>query len=98
MGQHAEGVPLAAGKNHLGIDESGSGFRKPCAVAQHRSGPAAARLFFLHQRQRLTAGRHVAADKCRGERLERYALGAVDHLGRQVLVAQPRNKAGEFTA
>ena len=37
------------------------------AVAQHGRGPAAARLFLLHQGQRLAAGRHVVGDQRRAQ-------------------------------
>jgi hypothetical protein len=55
-------------------------------------------LLLLHQRQRLAAGEHVAADQRRGKRLQRHALGPVNHLGRQVLIAQPGDKGGELAA
>ena len=98
MGQHAESVPLAAGEDHLGVDEGGPGLGQLRAVAQHRRGPAAARLFLLHQTQSLAARRHVARDQRRTQRLQGDALGAVDDLGRQVLVPEVGDKSGELSA
>ena len=65
MGQHAEGVPLAAGEDCLGIDKGGAGLGQLCAVTQHRRGPSPARLFLLDQRERLATRRHPAAEKRR---------------------------------
>ena len=68
------------------------------AMAQHRRGPAAARLFLLHHRQGLPARRHVAADQRRAQRLQGHALGAVDDLRRQVFVAEAGDESGELSA
>jgi hypothetical protein len=83
---------------HLGIDEGGARLGQAVAVAQHGGSAAAARLLLLHQRQRLAAGEHVAADQRRDKRFERHALGPVNHLGRQILIAQPGDKGGELAA
>jgi hypothetical protein len=98
MGQHAERVPFAAGEDHLGVDESGPGLGQLRAADEHARRPAPARLFLLHQRQRLPARRHVVRDEGRGERLERDALGAVDHRVRQIVVGEAGDKGGELAA
>ena len=98
MGQHAERVPLAAGEDHLGVDEGGAGLGEPGAVAQHRGDPRAALFLVLHQGERLPAGRHVVRDQRGGQRLERDALGAVDHRWRQIVVAKVGDERGEVAA
>src|SRR6202521_3326532 len=75
-----------------------NGRRCGAAVAQYGGGTTAAGLLLLHQRQCLAAGRNVAADQRRGKRLERDALGPINHRRRQVLIAQPGDKGGEFAA
>jgi hypothetical protein len=64
--EHAERVPLASGKDHLGIHERGAALRQSAAIAQHGRDPAAAGLFLLHQRQGLFAGGHVVSNQRRG--------------------------------
>ncbi len=98
MGQHAERVPLAAGEDHLGVDEGGAGLGQLRAVDEHARDAAAARLFLLHQRQRLLARRHVVRDEGGGERLQRHPLGAVDHGRRQIFIGEPGDKGGELAA
>ena len=98
MGQHAEGVPFAAGEDHLGIDEGGTRLGQAVAVAQHSGSAASARLLLLHQRQRLAAGQHVSADQRRGKRFESDALSPINHIERQVLIAQTGDKGGELAA
>jgi hypothetical protein len=98
MGQHAEGVPLAAGEDRLGVDEGGAGLGEPCALAQHGGRAAAGRLLFLHHRQGVAARLHAAAEQGRGQRLQGDALGAIDHLGRQLVVIEPGDEGGEFPA
>jgi hypothetical protein len=67
VGQHAEGVPFAAGEDHLGIDEGSARLGQAVAVAQRSDSAAAAnRLLLLHQCQRLAADQHVSANQRRG--------------------------------
>jgi len=98
MGQHAEGVPLAAGKDRLRIDKSSPSLGQPAAIAEHGRRPAAARLLLLHQRKRLAAGRRVVRHQGRAKRLQGHTLGAVDDLRRQIRVCQLGDKPGEFPA
>ena len=69
MGQHAERVPLAAGKDRLGVDKGRTRLGQLGAIAQHGRGPAAARLLLAHHRQRLLARGHVVRHEGGGERL-----------------------------
>ena len=69
VGEHAERVPLAAGEDHLRIDEGGAALGEFAAVAEHGCDAAAAGLFLLHQREGLPARRHVVRDQRRGQRL-----------------------------
>ena len=98
VGQHAEGVPLAAGKDRLGIDKGGPGLAELGAAAQHRRRTAAAGFLFLHQRQCLPARRHPVRHQRRGERLQGYPLGAVDHRRRQIIIFEVGDKGGKFPA
>ena len=98
MGQHAKGVPLAAGEDDLGVDEGGAGLGQLGAAAQHGPGPAAARLLLLHQRQGLAARRHRMRDERRPQRLQGDALGPVNDRRRQVLVAEIGDEGGELAA
>ena len=92
MGQHAERVPLAAGKDRLGIDEGSAGLGQLRAMAQHGRRAAAA-LLLLHDRKRLPARRHVMRHERRGQRLQCHALGAVDEAGGRALKLRPATKA-----
>ena len=98
VGQHAEGVPFAAGENRLRVDKGGTRLGQLGAVAQHRRGPAAARFFLQHQRQGLFARGHVVGDQCRGQCLQRDAFGAVDDRRRQVQVFEAGDKPGKLAA
>ena len=98
MSEHAEGIPFSAGKDHLGIDKGGPSLGELRAVTQYGRGPAAAFLLFLHQRQRLPARWHVLGNERRAQRLQRDALGAVNDLQRQVLVAEISDKGCELSA
>ncbi len=98
MGQHAKGVPLAAGKDRLGIDKGGAGLAELGAVAQHRRRPAAAGFLFLHQGQCLVGCRHPVRHQGRSERLQGDALGPVDHRRRQILVFEIGDEGGKFPA
>jgi hypothetical protein len=98
MGQHAEGVPLAAGEDRLGVDEGSPCFGQLLTVAHHGRGAAAIRLFFPHQRQRLPTGGHVMRDQRRAQRLQRDTLGAVDDLQRQFLISEVGDERRELPA
>ena len=99
MQEHAERVPLAAGQDQLGVgeDRAGSGGRR----AIHQEGGAArhTRLFPGDELDGLPARGQLRAEERRREGLKRQPLGAVDHLRRQVLVAQaghpPRKLAAD---
>jgi hypothetical protein len=96
MGQHAEGVPFAAGENRLGIDESGPGLGEPRAAAQHRRRTAPACLLLLHQRERLSAGRRVAGDQRRAQRLQGHALRPIHHFRREVFEFEVCDECSEL--
>ena len=98
MGEHAKRVPLAAGEDHFRIDEGCAAFGESAAVAEHGCDPAAAGLFLLHQRKRLSARRHVAGDQSRCQRLQRDALGPVHHVNRQIGVPQVGDERRELPA
>ena len=97
MGQHPERVPLAAGEDRLGIDEGGAGLGELRAVAQH--GRARRRRPPLPPASApvpAAAAGMSRADQRRSQRLQGHALGAVDHVGRQVFVFQDRQRTRQI--
>ena len=67
-------------------------------MAQHGGDPTTARLFLLHQHQRLPARRHVMCHQRRTQRLQGYALGPVDDLRRKLFVCKVGDERGELPA
>jgi hypothetical protein len=98
MREHAKRVPLAAGEHHLRVDEGRTTLCKFGAFHEHGRRTATAGLLLLHQRQRLLARFHVDREQRGDQRLQRAALGAVQHFRRQVFIFEIGDEFAELTA
>ncbi len=98
MGQHAKGVPLAAGHRHLGVRERGTASRHPGAVHHDGGATLHAGLFVADQLHRLAPARRQRAEQHRREPVECDALGAIDHRGRKIVKAKPDDPLRELPA
>ena len=98
MRQHAEGVPLAAGHRHLRVGERGATLRHPGAAHHDGGAVAHAGFFFRDELHGLPAARCLGAEEDRGEAMERHPLGAIDHRGRQILMAQTHDPLRKLPA
>ena len=98
VGQHAEGVPLTARHGHLRVREPGAAARDTRAVDQDGGALPHARVFLDDERHGLPTFRRLGAEERGREPLERQALGAIDHRGREVVVAKPDDPPRELPA
>src|SRR5215510_7969671 len=83
---------------HLGVGERSTAPRHPRAV--HHDGCAVlyAGFFVADQLHRLAAPRSQRAEEHGRQAVERQPLGAIDHFGRQIVIAEPDNPLRELTA
>jgi hypothetical protein len=98
MGEHAEGVPLAAGEHHLRVRERSAATSD--LRARHHDGAAVADagFLFLDERHRLLCRRRLRSEQCGCQVLQRDPLGTVDNGRGQILVAQTNDPLRELPA
>ena len=89
MSEHAEGIQLAARHGHLRVAEGRSTLGHPGAVHHDGGAVAHTRFFRGDELHALLASRRLRAEEHGGETVKRDALGAIDHRGREIVIAQP---------
>ena len=98
MGEHAEGVVLAACERLLRVRERRAAFRHEGAVHHDRRALAHAGLFVGDHLHGLLARPVLRADQHGREALQRHPFGAIDHFGRKLFVAQACDPFRELPA